>query len=111
MEVLLQCLNYLIASHTFSGESKAVLRNKHESLRHFHPESSDESNFFPEGFHGILKSCQALSFLSEGCTSDFSPSSPRPAVPAEVHRGLRPGLLLRHSRCIDIFGRGHHGRG
>lgn len=42
-----------------------MLRNKHKGLRHFRPESSDESHFFPKGFHGSLKSCEVLSFLSE----------------------------------------------
>lgn len=64
-----------------------MLRNKHKGLRHFHPESSDESHFFPKGFSW---NCEELSSL------EF----PQAAPLTSLH--LLP-VLQSQQKCIVVF--------
>lgn len=106
-EVLTRHLNYSAGSDLPSGGLKAVSRNEHQD---FPPRAAFAGSNASDPFPEVLKIDPIPSFQNESCFSLLF-SFFFLTVPAEVYRDLRPGVLLCHSRGVDIFCRGHHGRG
>lgn len=106
-EASIRHLHNLAGSHILRGGSTAVLRKEHQD---FPPRAALLAVMKVIVSQTVLKSCPILSFRSESCISLFF-SFFFLTVPAEVHRDICPGVLLCHSRGLDIFCRGHHGRG
>lgn len=100
-------LNYLASSDLLSGGLKAVSRNERQD---FPPRAAFAGSNASDPFPEVLKIYSIPSFQNESYFSLLF-SFFFLTVPAEVYRDLRPGVLLCHSRGINIFCRGHHGRG